>query len=111
MYGRWHLRDFNELDHELTMRLNRAYKPSVKYMDLFAHPLVVIVARNIAFICGSVLAVLLVLTVIQEDLLTAHNVLTIMTLLGKVIEISMLEVLLCCCACRSDRHCLSTVYS
>ena len=85
LYGRWHLRDFNELEHELIMRLNRAYKPSVKYMDLFADPLVVIAARNIAFICGSLLAVLLVLTVIQEDLLTAHNVLTVMTMLGKVV--------------------------
>lgn len=65
------------------MRLNRAYKPSVKYMDLFADPLVVIVAKNVAFISGSLLAVLLVLTVIQEDLLTAHNVLTVMTMLGK----------------------------
>ena len=83
LYGRWHLRDFNELEHELSMRLNRAYKPSVKYMDLFPNPLVVIVARNVAFVAGSILAVLLVLTVIQEDLLTAHNVLTFMTLLGK----------------------------
>lgn len=65
------------------MRLNRAYKPSVKYMDLFTNPLVVIVARNVAFVAGSLLAVLLVLTVIQEDLLTAHNVLTVMTLLGE----------------------------
>ena len=51
-------------------------------MDLFADPVVVIVAKNVAFISGSLLAVLLVLTVIQEDLLTAHNVLTVMTMLG-----------------------------
>ena len=88
LYGRWHLRDFNELEHELTMRLNRAYKPSVKYMDLFADPMVVIVAKNVAFISGSLLAVLLVLTVIQEDLLTAHNVLTVMTMLGNAMNIN-----------------------
>ena len=67
----------------LLFRLNRAYLPSVKYMDLFAHPIVAILAQNVAFVAGSVLAVLLVLTVIQEDLLTAHNVLTFITLLGE----------------------------
>ena len=76
------MRDFNELDHELLFRLNRAYKPSVKYMDLFTHPLVSLFARNIAFVAGSIFAVLIVLTVIQEDLLTASNVLKILTSLG-----------------------------
>ena len=38
--------------------------------------------RNVAFFSASLLAVLLCLTVIQEDLLTAHNVLTFITLLG-----------------------------
>ena len=83
MYGRMNLRDFNELDHELLLRLNRAYEPAVKYTNLFTHPILIILARNIAFTVGSLLAVLIVLTVIQEDLLTAHNVLTIITLLGE----------------------------
>ncbi len=73
----------NELDHELRFRLNRAYKPSVKYMDLFTHPLLVVLARNVAFFAGAILAVLLALTVIQGDLLTAPNILKILTSLGK----------------------------
>ena len=52
-------------------------------MDLFTHPVLIIIARNIAFIAGSLLAVLIVMTVIQEDLLTAHNVLTVITALGE----------------------------
>ena len=71
------------MDHELLFRLGRAYKPSVKYMDLFTHPLAALIARNLAFFAGSILAVLLVLTVIQEDLLTANNILKILTSLGK----------------------------
>jgi autophagy-related protein 9 len=82
LYGRWYLRDFNELEHEFSMRLSRAYKPSVKYMDLFADPLMTLIAKNLAFIAGSLLAVLLVLTVIQEQLLTTNNVLTFITVLG-----------------------------
>lgn len=43
--------------------------------------------RNLVFVTGSLLAVLLVLTVLQEDLLTAHNVLTYITLLGLAVTI------------------------
>ena len=78
------MRDFNELEHEFALRRNRAYKPSVKYMDLFLDPLLTILAKNVAFIAGSLLAVLVVLTVIQEDLLTAHNVLKVITVLGEL---------------------------
>ena len=83
LYGHWYLRDFNELEHEFSLRLCRAYKPSVKYMDLFVDPIMTLLAKNIAFIGGSLLAVLLVMTVIQENLLTANNVLTVITLLGE----------------------------
>ena len=45
LYGRVFLRHFNELDHELMMRLNRVYEHSVKYMDLFVSPVGTIIAR------------------------------------------------------------------
>jgi hypothetical protein len=50
------------LDHELTARLARAYKPATYYMDIFVSPLATVVAKNIAFVAGSVLAVLILLT-------------------------------------------------
>ena len=43
--------------------------------------------RNVTFLAGSLLAVLLVMTVIQEDLLTAQHVLTIITGLGECLHI------------------------
>jgi autophagy-related protein 9 len=87
LFGRQFLRHFNELDHELTMRLNRAYRPSVKYTDLFVNPIATVLARNVAFVSGSLLAVLFTLTVVQEDLLTAHNILTSITLLGIIVTV------------------------
>lgn len=45
LFGKVFLRHFNELDHELIVRLNRAYLPSVKYMDLFVLPVATILAR------------------------------------------------------------------
>lgn len=95
-YSHYYLRHFNELDHELEMRLNQAYLPASKYMDIFVSPIVVVLARNIAFVAGSLLAVLAVLTVLQEQLLTADNVLVWMSLLG--------IVLLVCSACLPDEN-------
>lgn len=95
-YAHIYLRHFNELDHELRIRLNQAYLPASKYMDMFVSPVVVVIARNVAFVAGSLLAVLAVLTVLQEQLLTADNVLVWMTLLG--------VVLWACSACLPDEN-------
>jgi hypothetical protein len=43
------------------------------------------VDRNVAFFAGSVLAVLVVLTVIDEDVLAVEHVLTTMTVAGVLI--------------------------
>eukprot|EP00057_Strongylocentrotus_purpuratus_P009414 XP_011663888.1 PREDICTED: autophagy-related protein 9A [Strongylocentrotus purpuratus] len=44
-------------------------------------------SRNIAFFAGSILAVLIILTVIDEDVLTVEHVLTTVTLLGVAVTI------------------------
>ena len=67
-------RHFNELEHELLVRLSRAYKPATYYMDIFVSPLATVIARNVAFISGSVLAVLILLTVWDEDVLNVEHV-------------------------------------
>lgn len=69
-----HCSHFNELEHELVVRLSRAYKPATYYMDIFVSPLATVLARNVAFISGSVLAVLLILTVWDEDVLNVEHV-------------------------------------
>ncbi|XP_033327331.1 autophagy-related protein 9 isoform X2 [Megalopta genalis] len=85
LYGRLYLRHFNELDHELNARLNRAYRPATNYMNIFTSPIMTVIAKNIAFVSGSVLAVLLILTVYDEDVLTVEHVLTLITILGAVL--------------------------
>ncbi|XP_070566491.1 autophagy-related protein 9A-like [Ptychodera flava] len=84
-YGKLYLRHFNELDHEFQARLARGYKPASKYMNVFISEMLAVVAQNIAFFAASILAVLLVLTVYDEDVLTVEHVLTLMTLLGLVV--------------------------
>ncbi|XP_030065880.1 autophagy-related protein 9A isoform X2 [Microcaecilia unicolor] len=87
LYGRCYLRHFNELDHELHSRLSKGYKPAAKYMNCFLSPLLTIVAKNVAFFAGSILAVLIALTVYDEDVLAVEHVLTMITLLGLGITI------------------------
>ncbi|XP_028282675.1 autophagy-related protein 9B [Parambassis ranga] len=88
LYGRLYLRHFNELDHELHGRLGRGYKPTSKYMNSFTSPLLTVLAKNMAFFSGSVLAVLIALTVYDEDVLTVQHILTAITVLGVVITLS-----------------------
>ena len=87
-YGRLYLRHFNELDHELSLRLSRAYKPANKYMELFVSPLSVVVAQNVAFVAGAMLAALIALSVWDEDVLNVEHLLFIMTALGAIVAIS-----------------------
>ncbi|XP_055329013.1 autophagy-related protein 9A-like [Paramacrobiotus metropolitanus] len=95
-YGRYFLRHFNEVDHELDARLRRAYKPATQYMNIFTSPALVILAKNMTFIFGSLLAVLVICAVIDEDFLKVSHVLTIITVLGVTVTI--------CRACIPDEN-------
>ncbi|KAG9277604.1 autophagy-related protein 9A [Astyanax mexicanus] len=87
LYGRCYLRHFNELDHELMSRLSKGYKASSKYMNCFMSPLLTVAAKNVAFFAGSILAVLIALTIYDEDVLAVEHVLSSITLLGVCITI------------------------
>lgn len=87
-YGRWFCRHFNELDHELDQRLNRAHRAATRYMDSFPSPLIELFAKFFTFASGILLSVLIVLTVYDEDVITVEHLLTIATVLGTVIAVS-----------------------
>ncbi|KAM4025426.1 autophagy-related protein 9A-like isoform 1-T3 [Anomaloglossus baeobatrachus] len=87
LYGRYYVRHFNEMDHQLQARLNRAYKPACRYMSCFYSPLLAVVAKHIGFLAGSVLAVLMALVVYDEDVLAVAHVLSAITLLGVVVMV------------------------
>lgn len=81
LYSRWFCRHFNELDHQLNERLNHAYKPAKNYMDAFTSPLLENIARHVRFISGSTFAVLLLLTIYDEDVIQVVHLLTLVTAL------------------------------
>lgn len=84
-YGEVYLRHFNELDHEITARLNRGYKAASQYMNIFSSPVMAVTAKHVAFVCGSVFAVLAALSVYDEDVLQVEHILTFMTILGAIL--------------------------
>ncbi len=77
-YGKLYLRHLNELDHELKARLNRAYKPANQYMDIFVSPMSVVIAKFLTFLAGSVLALLIALSVCE--LTSASTLISIKTI-------------------------------
>ncbi|KAH8397182.1 hypothetical protein KR215_010284 [Drosophila sulfurigaster] len=80
-YGRLYLRHFNELDHELDARLNRAYEYSDRYLSSFSSPLAAVIARNLLFISGGVLLLILALGIYDEYVFQVEHVLTIIAVL------------------------------
>ncbi|XP_006895218.1 PREDICTED: autophagy-related protein 9B [Elephantulus edwardii] len=82
--ARLQLRHFNELPHELRARLARAYRPATSFLRAAAPPapLLALLARQVVFYAGALLAALLVFTIYDEDVLAVQHVLTAMTALG-----------------------------
>ena len=67
--ARWKFREFNELLHVFQHRLNSSYPKAIKYLGQFPQQHLIIYAKFISFICGSFAAVLLISTILNQDLL------------------------------------------
>ena len=86
-YSKLQLRHFNELDHEFQDRLARAHKPATKYLDSFKNPSLIVVAEHFSFIFGAILAVMISLTVYDEDVLKIEHALTVIGGLTAVVGV------------------------
>ncbi|CAI2352683.1 unnamed protein product [Caenorhabditis sp. 36 PRJEB53466] len=86
-YGRYLVRHFNELDHELSARLNRSHIYAAAYMDQFFSPVLEIVAKNVTFVAAAIVGILTILSAWDEDVLQVEHVLTVITVCGVVILI------------------------
>lgn len=70
-----------------TFLLVNSTQASSKYMNCFLSPLLTVVAKNVAFFAGSLLAVLIALTIYDEDVLAVEHVLSSITLLGVCVTV------------------------
>lgn len=65
----WTLREFNELEHLFEKRLAASYDKAQKYLESFPAPRYIAAVKIVSFMAGSMVLVLIVVTVINEDLL------------------------------------------
>jgi autophagy-related protein 9 len=70
----WTFREFNELPHIFDERINKSISPANEYISLFHNVNAVIVARSAAYITGSFVATLLVLSFLAEGVFLYVNV-------------------------------------
>eukprot|EP00698_Gefionella_okellyi_P019166 TRINITY_DN5837_c0_g1_i1.p1 TRINITY_DN5837_c0_g1~~TRINITY_DN5837_c0_g1_i1.p1 ORF type:complete len:749 (+),score=178.22 TRINITY_DN5837_c0_g1_i1:72-2249(+) len=70
----WQFREYNELPHVFKRRMRAGYKPADQYLQLFPSKMLQILGRFVAFIFGSLSAVLIMLALIDDDALTAANI-------------------------------------
>jgi autophagy-related protein 9 len=73
-FAEWKFREFNELPHHFTRRLDESYPVSSMYIGQFPNEKLTIIMRFVAFIAGSFAAVLLLATVIDPDLFVGFEV-------------------------------------
>jgi hypothetical protein len=69
-----------ELPHLFEERINKSYEPATNYLMLFYNPYLVILARFVSYIAGAFIAVLLLVSVLNEGVLlfvhiSDHNLL------------------------------------
>ncbi|XP_016661530.1 autophagy-related protein 9A [Acyrthosiphon pisum] len=96
LYSKIYLRHFNELDHELSARLSRAYVPGAKYLQSFAAPVSVIIAKNTMFFTSAIMVSILAMTVYDDSILSIEHMITILTEVagvGDVCAFSMMNLL------------------
>ncbi|KAF8386815.1 atg-9, partial [Pristionchus pacificus] len=83
-YGRYRVRHFNELDHELKGRLNRSHAFASAYIAQFSSKLVVVFARKISFMAAAIFVILTGLSVWDEDVVQIEHMLTVITVCGMI---------------------------
>ncbi|KAI8916810.1 autophagy protein Apg9-domain-containing protein [Entophlyctis helioformis] len=64
----WKFREFNELPHLLQMRLNRSTDNANTYIRQFPKEYLIILAKFVSFVSGSLAAILLAITLFEEEL-------------------------------------------
>ncbi|KAH6918473.1 autophagy-type protein 9 [Coprinopsis sp. MPI-PUGE-AT-0042] len=67
LYAQWKFREFNELPHIFTRRLDESYPVASMYNSQFPNEKITIIMRFVAFIAGSFAAVLVLATVLDPD--------------------------------------------
>ncbi|KAL4244893.1 Autophagy-related protein 9 [Abortiporus biennis] len=93
-FAQWKFREFNELPHLFTRRLNESYPMASMYIGQFPNEKLTLIVRFVAFIAGSFAAVLLLASVVDPDLIVHfevsphRTVLFYLTVFGSILAVA-----------------------
>ena len=68
-YWTWVFREYNELPHVFERRIGLSIKPAQQYLSQFHNPLTTVIARSIYFVAGSFIALLLVMSLLGDNVM------------------------------------------
>ncbi|KAI9907140.1 hypothetical protein PsorP6_004585 [Peronosclerospora sorghi] len=68
-YAIWRFREYNELPHVLEARLARSYSLAERYLGMFPAGSLAVVAGGVSFCASSIMAVLVLLSLLDESVL------------------------------------------
>jgi autophagy-related protein 9 len=71
--ARWMMREFNELPHIFEARMLASTADATAYVQQFPAPLLTLFARFVTFLIGSVAAVLIVISLVNESVLVFYR--------------------------------------
>ncbi|KAI8321432.1 APG9-domain-containing protein, partial [Martensiomyces pterosporus] len=67
-FARWKFRNFNEVPHSFRRRLNTAHPKATLYLSQFRNDAAITAAKFVSFVAGAFTALLLVVTVVDNEL-------------------------------------------
>ena len=65
----WSFREFNELPHIFSERINKSYEPSNEYIQSFSNPYAAIIATFVVYLGGAGVAIILLISIFSEGAL------------------------------------------
>jgi autophagy-related protein 9 len=91
-YGKWQIRNYNELYHNFHERLKNSEKPCIEYTQQFPNKLLDSILGFFVFTFSSFFIVLLVLSFINDNILTNlfignKSILWILTIMGSLVTV------------------------
>lgn len=88
-YGRVFLAHFNELPHEFSYRISKAYAAANQYLDSFTSKILVSIARLLRFLSGGIIIIGFVMSMVDSKFLFTPNVITVGAIVTFIYSISL----------------------
>ena len=74
LYAKWQFREYNEMEHIFNKRLRASYQYADMYHKQYYKPVINSIFTCILFICKSVISILILVTLIDDNLLLVTNI-------------------------------------